>query len=969
MTRSGATVMVLAGVVGLVGAVWSGKSRLAGTAPQEGETVGRRSVGRVRLMRAGGAATSGSGALEGVVLDAQGAPAGGAQVVLSHASEQRWLPGPDSVVQADARGQFHFGDLAAGQYRVTAAVARPGVAPAISEELALASGERRTVELRLGGEAAALRGRVLESGGGPLAGAVLTAIALQEPPENTTPPFVLLRTTADVAGSYLLNLRRGKYALMVQAEGYVTHSDRIELAADIDRDFRLDAGASISGRVLEHGGKPLAGAEVTARSVGMVFIGGSDREPSVTSDAGGGFHLGGLASGAYRVEARQGKLVGASDELQLAAGQSMEAVTILCEVSFSLSGRVVQPDGTPPKQAWVSATGHPLESTDVPSAEVDAAGSFRLTGLVPGSYRLRVTVMHGPRAEKSVRIADQDLTGVVIQLGPDQVVNGQVVDPQGRPVPRARVSVQVRLSGNARSSSAGMSDEQGRFRIGGVESGTATIQAHHPEVGSASWGPRPMAEVLISPIRLELEAGAAVTGQVRFEGGKPAPGATVRALYGDGSGDLVDAEVVADPEGRYLMRGLKSGQVELQPSPADSSRGEQQTVRVTLGAGEKKPMDLVIARPKTVRGRVLLPDGKPAAGARVTAVAGDAISPGSGAPRVLTDGDGRFTFEDLEPADRYSLWADLAGYGDARAEGVPVQAGNLTLRLSTESSLAGVVVYGNGKPVSDFQLQLWRTDESGGVARRSVAASDLGLRGHRTVRDPGGAFAVRSLAPGSYQLHVVAPGGHAGRLMVAVAAGEHRRNLRLQLEGGIGVRGRLVDAESGRPLAGVTVRALGGGGQESVESGADGAFDLGQVTRADELRLMFELEDQGYHFEPEVLAVPAGASTVDVGTLRFLKGDYIGKMAGGAPGVFGFSFDVREGNLVVTQVFPGLPADRAGLQSGDRVLAVEGKRLAGLSTGSRLYLLRGKVGSNASLTVQSGAREREVTLVREAWKP
>jgi carboxyl-terminal processing protease len=60
-----------------------------------------------------------------------------------------------------------------------------------------------------------------------------------------------------------------------------------------------------------------------------------------------------------------------------------------------------------------------------------------------------------------------------------------------------------------------------------------------------------------------------------------------------------------------------------------------------------------------------------------------------------------------------------------------------------------------------------------------------------------------------------------------------------------------------------------------------------------------------------------------------------------------------------------LPAERAGIQVGDRLLFVDGRDVRELGTRGINYLLRGPVGSKVTLVVQTlGAASRKVTLER-----
>lgn len=75
---------------------------------------------------------------------------------------------------------------------------------------------------------------------------------------------------------------------------------------------------------------------------------------------------------------------------------------------------------------------------------------------------------------------------------------------------------------------------------------------------------------------------------------------------------------------------------------------------------------------------------------------------------------------------------------------------------------------------------------------------------------------------------------------------------------------------------------------------------------------------------------------------------------------------VAERKLVtIILVFPGSPAEKAGLRPHDNILAVDGKPILD-ENGSRTELLRGPEGSKLTLTVQSpGSPPRQIELTRE----
>ncbi len=71
----------------------------------------------------------------------------------------------------------------------------------------------------------------------------------------------------------------------------------------------------------------------------------------------------------------------------------------------------------------------------------------------------------------------------------------------------------------------------------------------------------------------------------------------------------------------------------------------------------------------------------------------------------------------------------------------------------------------------------------------------------------------------------------------------------------------------------------------------------------------------------------------------------------------GVVIKIIEEVVFVMQVLPNGPGARAGLKAGDRILAVDGKRLRGMSLLQIVKLIRGPTGSKVSLFIQRDTRE------------
>ena len=80
--------------------------------------------------------------------------------------------------------------------------------------------------------------------------------------------------------------------------------------------------------------------------------------------------------------------------------------------------------------------------------------------------------------------------------------------------------------------------------------------------------------------------------------------------------------------------------------------------------------------------------------------------------------------------------------------------------------------------------------------------------------------------------------------------------------------------------------------------------------------------------------------------------------------------DTTTGLIGVSYVVPGTPADRAGLQSGDEIVSIDGQSTKGFTTDAASKLLRGRAGTTVHLQVQHGAAQPvETAITRSELEP
>lgn len=80
----------------------------------------------------------------------------------------------------------------------------------------------------------------------------------------------------------------------------------------------------------------------------------------------------------------------------------------------------------------------------------------------------------------------------------------------------------------------------------------------------------------------------------------------------------------------------------------------------------------------------------------------------------------------------------------------------------------------------------------------------------------------------------------------------------------------------------------------------------------------------------------------------------------------GAEIQERNGYIMIVSPIKNTPAEKAGLQPKDLVLAVDGKSVKGMSSTEAVLLIRGEKGTEVTLTIQRGEAESfDLTLVRD----
>jgi RNA polymerase sigma factor (sigma-70 family) len=397
--------------------------------------------------------------VRGRVLDHQESPVPGAEVFSSWSGDH---PGQGTLAVADATGRFALRDLApwqqSGPYTAIAARA-PGRLVSREWEATGKAGDAQVLVLRVGSEAGSLQGRVVDSEGQPVEGAIVEFPSWAWPQEIGLSreglhleelPDLELQSGSD--GSFTCDrLPPGLVGLCVKTEVHPTWqgSVTIEAGRTSDLEIRLGRGGALEGIVLDAEGKPAPNARILAgwpsrldssESQGHVVPGWPGRsEPrKARTDAEGRYRIVGLDPGPCEVHAmlQFGRAV--QTEVPIAAGETRRWDVQLLP-SERASGKVVDESGAPLANWAVHVIEPSRKGLWLVSARTDAAGRFALENCPEGPKEIEVClpVTFAAPAILTVPFPDdeRELTLVVPERArPSATLAGRFVDSSGADV-------------------------------------------------------------------------------------------------------------------------------------------------------------------------------------------------------------------------------------------------------------------------------------------------------------------------------------------------------------------------------------------------------------------------------------------------------------------------------------------------------------------------------------------------------
>ncbi|HVS11532.1 MAG TPA: carboxypeptidase-like regulatory domain-containing protein [Planctomycetota bacterium] len=487
--------------------------------------------------------------------------------------------------------------------------------------------------------------------------------------------------------------------------------------------------ATADGRFVDPAGIPVEGVRVTRTR--------SNAEP-VTSAADGSFtwtqDLGELPVRRQALQALHPGFARRSIDAVLRRGESVHLGTIVLDWGGSVSGRVVDATGNLMVKARVACTLGEQSysewergqgpSNSLADTESAADGSFVLESLPPGPMRVWAGAegMQYALSDVVTVRAGRETAGVELvlePLDPEDTVEVLVQDPEGAPVPRARIQYSyktVNMSGTGTTSA----DENGRWYYRLAARTPHELIASDPErrytdaSGTVEPGARGqvirLGELQTIELAVSDESGAPIERWTATARPPDRPGATLgeptRSKVGSGGVGRMPV-----PPLPFLLHVEAENHDVTELGPFDPARAPER-------------LEVRLAALPGVTGRVLA-GGKPVAGAsvglhdavgdeqRLTVNGFPARSQRSAKASATTDADGTFRLT-LRESGRYYVRASRSGY--APAEIGPFEMAprpglhGLELELREGGSIEGRVLLPGGEDAAGTIVGISRGD-------------------------------------------------------------------------------------------------------------------------------------------------------------------------------------------------------------------------------------------------------------------
>ena len=259
-----------------------------------------------------------------------------------------------------------------------------------------------------------------------------------------------------------------------------------------------------------------------------------------------------------------------------------------------------------------------------------------------------------------------------VTLPKGKTIGGRVVDEDGKPVAGAKVTITYFAPDEGKTPPAEQpviravlpwemrqTDADGRWSYAGAPPDAAEIRVHiqHPDYARETndFAVPPIQALFDGSAKKVLERGVEIAGTVLDNDGKPVAGARVSTVETTHVVNDYGVTTKTDAAGKFRLAHVPNREPATVTVTAAGHAPEMFEVDVTKGV---PPAQSVVLSPgRTIRGRVVDPDGRPLEG--VTLLVRGCRNKHSINPKATSDNDGKFAIKDAPPDEvRFHVFKD-----------------------------------------------------------------------------------------------------------------------------------------------------------------------------------------------------------------------------------------------------------------------------------------------------------------------
>jgi len=377
---------------------------------------------------------------------------------------------------------------------------------------------------------------------------------------------VLAVSGAD-GGFHAAGLAPGAYELLARAPGYVDLLADLSVPAEPELHLEMERALELAGRVTTPNHK----------SVGRIQLYVQRRIPSrrmteeqarkyrlhggihdLWTDEHGAFRIGGLKRGLYGINVGGsfgGPNIARTRFDQIPAGTT--DLELVVQPGLEIRGRILDPEGGRIPGVYVFARSEEQGGgTTGRTARSDAEGRFRITGLRPGPYTLRMMIHgeRGQRVEERRHVAAGTMNLVVRDVDRTFLeIRGRLFDETGKAAGDVKLRA-VPLGGTTPEAPLrAVTDSAGRFVFRGLRSVSYRIRIEDERFADRLVGGGESVRAGARDIALHMVGGARIVGLVTDAAGRALEGAVVLAQTPDG---VLRRRASTNVHGRFEVTGL-----------------------------------------------------------------------------------------------------------------------------------------------------------------------------------------------------------------------------------------------------------------------------------------------------------------------------------------------------------------------------------------------------------------------------